>query len=87
MTKKSLNNIIIIPLIIIIRFYQLLISPILQTNCRYLPTCSEYTLTSLKKYGLLTGSYYSIKRIISCHPFGGYGFDPVKKIDKKELNK
>ena len=64
--------------------YQLFISPVLQSNCRYLPTCSEYSIQSLKEYGLLEGGYLSFKRIINCHPYGGQGYDPVPKKIRKE---
>ena len=74
-------------LIKIIRFYQYLISPILGNNCRYLPTCSEYFIESLKEYGLIKGFLLGTKRILSCHPIkllgGGEGFEPVKKIKIK----
>ena len=78
-------KIFILPFIIIIRTYQLIVSPILKTNCRYLPTCSEYSLESLKKHGLLRGCYLSLKRILHCHPFGGQGYDPVPEKGKKEI--
>lgn len=65
------------PFIVIVRVYQWFISPILPPSCRYTPTCSNYTIEALKKHGLLIGTYYSIKRILSCHPFGGQGYDPV----------
>jgi len=70
-------------LIKIIKVYQLTISPYLGNNCRYLPTCSEYYVDSLKEYGFIKGTLVGIKRILSCHPIkflgGGEGFDPVKK--------
>ena len=76
-------NIITIILIRIIKIYKFLISPLLGNSCRYLPTCSEYSIEALKNYGFLKGSYMSLKRIFSCHPIkflgGGEGFDPVKK--------
>ena len=66
-----------------IKFYQFFISPILGQNCRYLPTCSEYSIDALKEHGFFKGLIMSIKRILSCHPIkflgGGEGFDPVKK--------
>ena len=69
--------------IIIIKFYKLIIYPYLGNNCRYLPTCSEYFIDSLKEYGALKGSIKGFKRISSCHPIkflgGGDGFDPVIK--------
>tara|TARA_B100000579_G_scaffold367080_1_gene327269 strand:- start:592 stop:828 length:237 start_codon:yes stop_codon:yes gene_type:complete len=69
--------------ILIIKFYKLFISPYLGNNCRYLPTCSEYFIDSLKEYGAIKGSIKGLKRISSCHPVkflgGGKGFDPVVK--------
>ena len=75
-----LRYIKIIPAIILIfsiRIYQITISSFLKSNCRYLPTCSEYSIYALKEHGLILGIYYSIKRIASCHPLGGHGYDPV----------
>ena len=73
----------------IIKFYQYLLSPILGNKCRYLPSCSEYYIESLKIHGLTKGSYLGIKRIMSCHPFkilgGGSGLDLVP--NKKDLTK
>ena len=70
-------------LIKLIKGYQFLISPLLGNTCRYLPTCSEYSIEALKNFGFFKGSFLSIKRILSCHPIkflgGGEGFDPVKK--------
>ena len=84
MLKKYLNNFLIVPVIAIIKAYQLLLSPILKTNCRYLPTCSDYSIAALKEHGLLKGFYYSLKRILKCHPLGGQGYDPVPKKTNKE---
>jgi len=61
----------------IIRLYQLFFSPLLGKNCRYIPTCSNYSIESLKKHGLIKGAYLSCKRICSCHPLGRSGYDPV----------
>lgn len=63
--------------IFFIRFYQKAISPMLGANCRYTPTCSQYAVEALKKYGVLKGGWLAIKRICSCHPWGGHGYDPV----------
>jgi len=75
-------------LILIIKFYKYFISPYFHSNCRYLPTCSEYFIDSLKIYGFLRGSFLGIKRILRCHPIkilgGSGGFDPVPKLKKKE---
>ena len=72
---KIITNI----LIGIIKFYRIIISPYLSPSCRYLPTCSEYAIDSLKTYGLIKGIFKATKRVLSCHPFGGEGFDPVNK--------
>tara|TARA_B100001248_G_C27161579_1_gene353702 strand:+ start:46 stop:297 length:252 start_codon:yes stop_codon:yes gene_type:complete len=70
-------------LIKIIKGYKFLLSPLLGNSCRYLPTCSEYSIEALKNYGFFKGTYMSVKRILSCHPIkflgGGEGFDPVNK--------
>lgn len=63
--------------ILIIKIYQILLSPILPDSCRFTPTCSQYSIDALKKYGLIKGLYLSIKRIIRCNPWGGSGYDPV----------
>ncbi|MEX0968301.1 MAG: membrane protein insertion efficiency factor YidD [Bacteroidia bacterium] len=65
------------PFILLIRFYQAGISPYLPNSCRYTPTCSQYSLEAIKKYGPLKGIYIAIKRIGRCHPWGGSGYDPV----------
>jgi len=76
-------NILTKILIKLIRGYKFLISPLLGQSCRYLPTCSEYSIEALKEFGLTKGSFMSLKRILSCHPIkflgGSSGFDPVKK--------
>jgi len=70
-------------LVVLVRFYRFFVSPYLSPSCRYLPTCSEYTIECLKTYGLVKGITKSTKRIFSCHPIkilgGGEGFDPVNK--------
>ena len=74
-------------LIKIIKIYQLIISPYLGKNCRYLPTCSEYFIDCLNEHGFIKGTVIGIKRVISCHPIkflgGGEGFDPVNKLKEK----
>ena len=70
-------------LIKLIKGYKYLISPLFGNSCRYLPTCSEYSIDALKEFGFVKGLFISIKRILSCHPIkflgGGEVFDPVKK--------
>jgi len=76
-------NIIIYILIKLIKGYKFLVSPLLGQSCRYMPTCSDYSIEALKTFGLFKGIYLSLKRILSCHPIkflgGGEGFDPVIK--------
>ena len=62
---------------LLIRFYQLAISPLKPGCCRYYPTCSTYTLQAIEKYGPLKGSWMGLKRILRCHPFHKGGYDPV----------
>jgi len=73
-------------LILLIKFYKYFISPYFSSNCRYLPTCSDYFIDSLKAKGVFKGTVFGIKRILRCHPFkflgGGSGFDPVQKPEK-----
>ena len=78
--KKYLDiilKLLAVPFILLIKIYQMLISPLFPSSCRYSPTCSHYTLEALKKYGILKGSWLGIKRISRCHPWGGSGYDPV----------
>ena len=79
MIIKLLNKIVTNLLIFTIRLYQLTLSPFLKPNCRYLPSCSEYSIAALKEHGLIVGLFYSAKIIFSCHPFGGHGYDPEPK--------
>ena len=72
-----MRSIVIFPFIIFIKLYQFFISPFLGLNCRFNPTCSNYSINSLKKHGLIVGLYYSILRISKCHPWGDSGHDPV----------
>ena len=64
-------------LLVLIRFYQYAISPLLPPRCRYTPTCSQYAVLALQKYGVMKGSWLAIKRICRCHPWGGCGHDPL----------
>ena len=82
-------KVLTIIIIKLIKGYRLIISPMLGNSCRYLPTCSEYSIDSLKTFGFFKGLIMSAKRILSCHPIkflgGGEGFDPVsKKIKTKK---
>ncbi len=61
----------------LIRLYQLVLSPVLGNNCRFLPTCSQYGMEALERHGLLRGGWLALRRILRCHPWGGMGYDPV----------
>ncbi|MFM2338081.1 MAG: rane protein insertion efficiency factor YidD [Bacteroidota bacterium] len=74
---KRLLQILSFPLIVLIKIYQWVISPLLGPKCRYTPTCSHYAEQALKKYGPIKGIWLALKRIGRCHPWGGSGYDPV----------
>jgi putative membrane protein insertion efficiency factor len=61
----------------VVRFYRRAISPYLPASCRYTPTCSQYALEAIEKYGALKGSFMALKRILRCNPFSRGGYDPV----------
>ena len=79
---KIFNN----ALILLIKFYKYFVSPYLPSNCRYLPTCSEYFMDSVKLNGSIKGTILGLKRILRCHPIkflgGSSGFDPVPNLKK-----
>lgn len=74
---RASKRIAAIPFIALVRFYQLCISPLKPPTCRFSPTCSQYALEALKKYGVIKGGWLAVKRIARCHPWGGSGYDPV----------
>ncbi|MGE0635275.1 MAG: membrane protein insertion efficiency factor YidD [Bacteroidia bacterium] len=63
--------------ILLIRFYKAAISPFLGAACRYTPTCSQYGVEAIQKHGPFKGMWLTIKRVVSCNPWGGHGYDPV----------
>jgi putative membrane protein insertion efficiency factor len=71
--KKVLSYI----MIGMVKIYQKVISPMFPPTCRYTPTCSAYSIEALKKYGPFKGGWLSLKRFLSCNPWGGHGHDPV----------
>lgn len=83
--KISVKKIILFPFIFLVRVYQVVISPFTLATCRYEPTCSSYMIEALQKHGLFYGGFLGTKRILSCHPWGGKGYDPVP--EKKENHK
>lgn len=72
-TRQALVWALIVP----VRFYQWVISPLLPASCRYSPTCSAYAIQSLRCHGPLRGGWLALRRILRCHPWGGMGYDPV----------
>ena len=77
---KWINYLIIGP----VRAYQLFISPLLGSHCRYTPTCSQYMIEAVQEWGIFRGFFMGLKRIGSCHPWGGHGHDPVPKRHRKK---
>ncbi len=75
--KSSLQKVLITPFVLLIRFYQLVISPWIGPKCRYTPTCSQYAIDALRKYGIKKGLWKALQRISRCHPWGGSGHDPA----------
>tara|TARA_B100002052_G_C15780053_1_gene551143 strand:- start:144 stop:356 length:213 start_codon:yes stop_codon:yes gene_type:complete len=63
----------------IIRLYQKVISPYLPSACRYEPTCSEYSIEAMKRFGIIKGIFLTVKRLLRCNPLGGKGYDPIPK--------
>jgi hypothetical protein len=75
---ETLKKIISFPFLGLIKFYQYALSPYLGgSKCRFIPTCSQYTLEAIKKFGPIKGSFLGAKRLCKCHPGGGHGYDPV----------
>ena len=74
-------------LLIPVYIYRGAISPLFPPSCRYTPTCSRYTIEALKKHGPIKGSYLSAKRILSCNPWGGSGYDPVPDPNEPKKRK
>jgi putative membrane protein insertion efficiency factor len=73
----NIKKIIGFPLILLIKIYQYLISPIFPASCRFKPTCSSYMIESIEVWGPRKGLLLGLKRMLSCHPWGGHGDDPV----------
>lgn len=72
-----IKKILIAPAVLLIKFYQLFISPLTPPSCRYTPTCSQYAKEAITKYGAFKGGWLALKRILRCNPWGGSGYDPV----------
>lgn len=74
---NALRRICALPFIGLVRFYQICISPLTPPSCRFTPTCSQYALEALRRYGIIKGGWLTLKRLSRCHPWGGSGYDPV----------
>ncbi|MBD2149639.1 membrane protein insertion efficiency factor YidD [Pseudanabaena sp. FACHB-1277] len=71
--------------IILIQLYRILISPLFPPRCRFQPTCSQYALTAIERFGLITGGTMATKRILRCHPWHIGGYDPVPQNSQEEV--
>ncbi|MEO0092742.1 MAG: membrane protein insertion efficiency factor YidD [candidate division WOR-3 bacterium] len=71
-------------LVFLIRCYQQLISPLLPNTCRFYPSCSEYSILALRRYGISRGLFLSVKRVLRCNPFWAGGYDPVPELKNRQ---
>lgn len=72
-----MKSLLAYPLLLLIRAYQLAVSPLLGSRCRFHPSCSEYSLDALRRYGALRGLWLAMRRVARCHPWHPGGYDPV----------
>ena len=79
MIRRIINSIFIFP----VKIYQWIISPILPQSCRFTPSCSQYTIEAIREWGPIKGIWLGTKRISKCHPWGGFGEDPVPQNPKR----
>jgi putative membrane protein insertion efficiency factor len=77
MLSKFINRVFSALFLFLIKIYQYLISPILGQSCRFTPSCSQYGLEAIQKHGPFKGAWFTLKRIVRCHPWGSHGHDPV----------
>jgi hypothetical protein len=73
-----ISNLLVYPAILLIKVYKYAVSPVLPSSCRFYPSCSEYAIDALEKYGPWRGSWLTLKRIARCHPLSAGGHDPVR---------
>ncbi|KAI4354506.1 hypothetical protein L6164_003359 [Bauhinia variegata] len=82
----EVNNLGVKAALSVLRFYKREISPILPKSCRYVPTCSEYSMEAYKRYGVVKGTILTAWRLCRCNPLGGYGYDPPRWFDEPSPN-
>ncbi|MFZ5801585.1 MAG: membrane protein insertion efficiency factor YidD [Candidatus Omnitrophota bacterium] len=71
------DKILAFPFVVLIRFYQAVLSPVLGHGCRHVPSCSEYLLEAIRVHGVVKGNWLGLRRLLRCHPWGTAGYDPV----------
>jgi putative membrane protein insertion efficiency factor len=82
---KAVMRLVSFILLALIRGYQLLVSPFFPPSCRYFPSCSEYARQAVVRHGPLRGAWLAVRRLASCHPWGGLGYDPVPEKTGADL--
>ena len=82
--KRPRSSLLALCLLGLVKFYQLFISPLIGPRCRYQPTCSAYAAEALRLHGGLKGGMLAIRRILRCHPWGGFGYDPVPQSERAD---
>jgi len=75
--RRIFKSILIFIPVLLVQIYQLAISPYLPQSCRFVPSCSEYSIQAFRKHGLIKGIWLTVNRLRKCHPWGGHGYDPV----------
>lgn len=75
--RGTVRKVLVFPFVLLIKFYQLCISPFTPPSCRFTPTCSQYGLEAFRRHGPVKGLYLTVRRLLRCHPWGGSGYDPV----------
>ena len=83
MKRQRLSEILASPLILLVKFYRVCISPLKPASCRFTPTCSQYAIEALRVWGPVKGLWLTLRRILRCNPWGGSGYDPVPPREKK----
>lgn len=80
----AVSKLLLLPIVGLLRLYQLVLSPWLGSNCRYQPTCSQYAIEAFRNHGIVKGGSLAARRIGRCHPWGTSGYDPVPENPSQE---